>query len=191
MTFTHLVEALLVAVNEIESDYTRLMMWSFDVDLDVKSDMMMMSKLQTHQFRNERLWWRSKLSSVIVVECYLDHHLTLLHRSHVAFDDEWRLILIKLMFNNTRSHHFRAWPFTSHRSTTLTHHQASPFSVKARAMRVTHLVEALQVMASEILGDYNHLMMWSFDDDLDVKSFDDDDVEASTLSFRDEWMWWS
>jgi hypothetical protein len=37
----------------------------------------------------------------------LHHKLTLLLRFHVAFDDEWMLILIKLMFNNTRSRHFK------------------------------------------------------------------------------------
>ena len=37
-------------MSERKSDYIHLKMWSFDVDLEVKSDMMMMLKLQHFSF---------------------------------------------------------------------------------------------------------------------------------------------
>jgi len=51
---------------------------------------------------------------------------------------------------------------------------------------ITHLVEDVRVVVSELQSDYIHSIMQSFDNDLDVVSSDEGDNDVSSLRSIDE-----
>ena len=58
--------------------------------------------------------------------------------------------------------------------------------MEARVTMITHLVEDVRVVVSELQSDYIHSIMQSFDNDLDVVSSYERDDDVSSLRSIDE-----